>query len=95
MSEEISPAMPAAAPLTLPPKLQKPRLRRWEATEYLSLVHGIQVAPATLAKWATVGGGPAYQKVNRTPVYPKDELDRWACEKLGQPIHSTAEGRAA
>lgn len=78
--------------LCLPPALRKPRLRRWEAADYLRLVHGIEVAAATLAKWASVGGGPAYQKVNRTPVYPKVSLDAWAAEKLGAPIRNTANG---
>ena len=77
--------------VTLPSALRKPRLRRWEAAEYLKLAHGIEVAPATLAKWASVGGGPSYQRVNRTPVYPTTELDRWANEKLGAPINSTSQ----
>jgi hypothetical protein len=79
-------AMPAAAEVTLPPYLRKPRLRRWEAAEYLKLVHGIEVAPATLAKWVTVGGGPEFQKVNRTPLYPVASLDAWATEKLTAPV---------
>jgi hypothetical protein len=49
----------------LPPRLRKPRLRRNETSEYLRLVYGIQVAPATLAKWACYGEGPAMQG-NRT-----------------------------
>lgn len=76
--------------ITLPLALRKPRLRRWEATEYLKIVHGIEVATATLAKWASVGGGPAFQKVNRTPLYPTAELDSWATDKLGQPLSSTS-----
>ncbi|WP_208775978.1 hypothetical protein [Roseomonas marmotae] len=80
--------------LCLPPALRKPRLRRWEAAEYLKLIHGIEVAPATLSKWATIGGGPVFQKINRTPVYPKDGengLDDWAIRKLGVPRSSTSE----
>ncbi len=76
--------------INLPSALRKPRLRRWEAADYLKIVHGIEVAPATLAKWASVGGGPAYQKVNRTPVYPKTELDSWAADKLGDPVRNTS-----
>lgn len=77
----------------LPVALRKPRLRRTEATDYLRLVHGVEVAPATLAKYASVGGGPRYQKINRTPVYPKDELDQWAAEKLGSLMcHSSDKG---
>jgi hypothetical protein len=54
-------------------------------------MHGIEVAPATLAKWATVGGGPAYNKVNRTPLYPTTELDRWAAERLGALVRHTSD----
>jgi hypothetical protein len=77
--------------LCLPPALRKPRLRRWEAAEYLKLAHGIEVASATLAKWASVGGGPAFQKVNRTPLYPITALDTWAGSKLSAQVHSTSE----
>jgi len=76
--------------LQLPPPLHKPRLRRWEAAEYLALVHGLQVAPATLAKYASVGGGPGFHRVSRMPLYPKDELDRWARQRLGPVVSSTS-----
>jgi hypothetical protein len=76
------------AQVVLPANLRKPRLRRWEAAEYLKLVHGIEVAPATLAKWVTVGGGPKFQKVNRTPLYPTVDLDSWATEKLSVPLRN-------
>jgi hypothetical protein len=75
----------------LPGRLRKPRLRRWEASEYLEIAHGIRVAPATLAKLASVGGGPAFQRIGRTPLYPREELDRWALQRLGRLIHSTSE----
>lgn len=75
---------------TLPPHLRKPRLRRPEASEYLELAHGLVVAPATLAKYVTVGGGPAFQKSNRSPLYPKDELDRWAVERLGKIMRNSS-----
>ncbi|MFZ6762123.1 hypothetical protein [Pseudoroseomonas sp. WGS1072] len=64
--------------------LRNPNLRRWEASEYLYLTRGWKIAPATLAKLVTEGGGPPFFKVNRTPLYPKVELDRWADEKLGK-----------
>lgn len=87
--EDLRPQIPEVC---LPSALRKPRLRRWEASEYLRLVHGIEVAPATLAKWASVGGGPAYNKgASRTPLYPTVELDRWAIERLGKLVRSTSE----
>lgn len=74
----------AAAMACLPSTLRKPRLRRTEASEYLALVYGIELSPATLATYASRGGGPGYQKVNRTPLYPTVELDAWAANKLGE-----------
>lgn len=94
MTEVETPSSGRTGELCLPPHLRKPRLRRWEASEYLGLVHGIQLAPTTLAKMATVGGGPAYHKSLRTPLYPTEELDRWAAERLGNLVHSTAEAGA-
>jgi len=81
----------------LPSALRKPRLRRWEASEYLLLAHGITVAPSTLAKYVSVGGGPKYQKFNSngTPLYPKEELDLWARERLGEPIRHSSDAQAS
>lgn len=90
MNEALKPASAGTAEPCLPSALRKPRLRRWEAADYLKIIHGIEVAPATLAKWASVGGGPAYQKVNRTPLYPTVELDSWAADKLGDPVRNTS-----
>lgn len=78
----------------LPAHLRKPRLRRWEASEYLDLVHGIRLAVPTLAKYATTGGGPAFHKSLRTPLYPVEELDRWASERLGGLKTSTSDAGA-
>ena len=69
----------------------KPRLRRAEASDYLLSTHGLQVAPATLAKLATVGGGPRFNKVGRFPLYPVTELDIWAVAKLGDTVANTTE----
>ena len=78
-------------PATLPPHLCKPRLRRWEASEYLELAHGLTIAPATLAKLASTGGGPSFHAVSRAPLYPTDELDAWAARRLGKLVSSTSE----
>lgn len=84
-------AGPAPAELCLPLHLRKPRLRRWEASEYLKLVHGVEIAPATLAKWASIGGGPSFQRVNRTPLYGTPDLDGWVAAKLSPPLRSTSD----
>jgi hypothetical protein len=83
MIEEHMREFPATAEPCLPIHLRKPRLRRFEVPEYLRVMHGIEIAVATLAKFATIGGGPGYQKCLRTPMYPRDELDRWAIARLG------------
>lgn len=77
--------------LDLPNHLKKPRLRRQHASEYLDHRHGLQFSPATLAKYACQGKGPAYNKVNRTPFYAVEELDRWARQMLGDEVNSTSE----
>lgn len=69
----------------------KPRLRRWEAPAYLRDVHGLDVAPSTLAKYAWSGEGPAFQKAGRTPLYPLAELDSWAVKRLGRVQRSTSD----
>lgn len=91
MTEVTSREIPATPELCLPPALRKPRLRRWEASQYLALAHGISYAPATLAKMASLGGGPIYQKANNTPLYTRDELDAWALARLGKPRRSTSD----
>lgn len=81
----------AMAELCLPARLRKPRLRRELASEYLELKFGIVVAKATLAKYASVGGGPEFQHINRTPLYPCEALDAWALKKLGPLVSSTSQ----
>ena len=75
----------------LPDHLCKPRLRRWEASEYLKLKFGMTVAAATLAKWASVGGGPPFNRFNRKPLYPIELLDEWAEAKLGPVFKNTSQ----
>lgn len=94
MTEPARPASAGTVEFTLPPALRKPRLRRWEASHYLRIVHGLEIATATLAKYASVGGGPPYHKSNRTPLYPRDELDRWAADRLGGLVRSSSDAGA-
>ncbi|WCL54401.1 helix-turn-helix transcriptional regulator [Gimibacter soli] len=65
-----------------PALLTKPRLRRDEVPTYLSLVHGIEIAKSTLAKWAVVGGGPHFQKFGRRPLYQPADIDAWVAKRL-------------
>jgi hypothetical protein len=72
-----------------------PRLRRAEASRYLAEVHGVSTAPATLAKLAVVGGGPAYELWGRVPYYPTGSLDRWAAARLSPRRSTSDRGKAA
>jgi hypothetical protein len=68
-------------------------LRRIEAAEYLHNRYGF-CSPKSLAKYATLGGGPAYRLVGRFPVYKTEDLDSWALSKLSRLVHSSNEYEA-
>jgi hypothetical protein len=53
------------------------RLDRKEAASFLTS-HGYRTAPATLAKLACIGGGPAFESFGRRPLYREAELLAWA-----------------
>jgi hypothetical protein len=72
--------------------IQKPRLRRSEASAYLKEKHGIVRTPATLAKYACVGGGPKFQHVGRVPHYTPTELDAYA-DSILSPLKSSTSDR--
>lgn len=65
-------------------------LTRREAAEYLSS-RGIRTAPATLAKYATIGGGPKFRHFGRWPRYLASELDEWIDARLSGPKKSTSD----
>ena len=73
--------------MTTPPR----PLRRAEASEYLKENWGIDRAPSTLAKLATLGGGPSFRRANRIPLYPPEFLDEWARSILSPPMTSTSD----
>ena len=66
-------------------------MRRAEAARYIREAHGIPCAPATLAKYACLGGGPPFRKAGKFPIYVRDDLDTWALQRLGEPMRSTSE----
>jgi hypothetical protein len=65
-------------------------LRRGRAAEYLLERYGAYTAE-TLAKLASIGGGPRFRKMGRFPVYTRDDLDAWANARMSAPVSSTAE----
>jgi hypothetical protein len=72
---------------------QRPRLRRVDVPAYLASKHGIDIAVSTLAKMATVGGGPIMQYSGRIPLYHVRDLDAWANARLSKAVRSTSEAR--
>ena len=71
---------------------QPMRLRRTEASSYLKESWGINRTAGTLAKLAVIGGGPRFQLAGRIPLYPENELDRWA-ESILSPLKSSTSDR--
>jgi hypothetical protein len=60
------------------------------AAAFLEL-HGYKVAPATLAKLASTGGGPPFRKFGRKPIYAPSDLLAWAEARCTGPVRSTSE----
>lgn len=71
-------------------------LRRDEASEYIASKWGVPAAKNTLAKLAVTGGGPAFYKFGRIPLYLPADLDAWATERLShRSFRSTSEATEA
>ncbi|ATQ67350.1 MULTISPECIES: hypothetical protein [Methylosinus] len=65
-------------------------LRRKQAGEYLKTRYGFG-SEKSLAKLATVGGGPAFHKAGVACLYEPAALDDWARSKIGPAHRSTSE----
>ena len=72
----------------------RPNLRRDQVPEYLRRVHGIERTVSTLAKLAVTGLGPRFFKDGKWPLYPVEELDKWARARLGALRSSTSDRRS-
>jgi hypothetical protein len=64
--------------------------RRKQAGEYLTSKYGHGSA-RSLAKLATVGGGPTFRKLGRIVVYDPADLDAWVQSRLSAPLRSTSD----
>ena len=64
-------------------------LRRADAAEYVRTRYGFPCSKQWLAKLATTGGGPAYRKAGKFPVYAVEDLDTWAQARLSAPMRAT------
>ena len=65
-------------------------LRRDKAADFLQANWGFGTTE-TLAKLASIGGGPRFRKLGRFPVYTEADLREWAMARLSSPVASTAE----
>ena len=70
---------------------ESPKRRRTAAAKFIEDRHGIPCSPKTLAKLACIGGGPAFYKAGRIPLYADADLDAWAAGKLSRRVTSTSE----
>jgi hypothetical protein len=64
--------------------------RRREAADYIQQ-RGLPCSPNTLAKLASIGGGPAYQRFGKAAVYTAANLDAYIEKKLSAPRASATQ----
>lgn len=86
---DIDPIIPTAE--VAPFSADRPNLRRDQVPEYLRRMHGIERTVSTLAKLAVTGLGPRFFKDGKWPLYPVEELDKWARARLGSLRTSTSD----
>lgn len=65
-------------------------LLRSEAAEYIA-ARGLPCSAKTLAKLASIGGGPAFRKFGSRAVYTPTDLNAWVDERMTAPVRSTTE----
>jgi len=65
-------------------------LRRKEAANYVRQKFGMPCSNNWLAKLACEGGGPAFRKAGRFPLYDPADLDAWATARIGPKLSSTS-----
>ena len=65
--------------------------RRADASKYLHDKWGLRCAPPTLAKLASIGGGPPFVHAGRFPLYPELQLDEWARSRISPLKLSTSD----
>ena len=63
---------------------------RTEAARRLT-ERGFKLSPATLQKYATTGGGPAYHIFGNRAVYTEQALEEWIEQRMGVARRSTSE----
>ena len=64
-------------------------LNRAETADYINSL-GLPISKLTLQKYATVGGGPKYQRFGHRAVYLASEINTWVRNKITAPMASTS-----
>jgi hypothetical protein len=54
---------------------------------------GFRIAPATLNKLRCVGGGPAFEKFGRRPLYSETSLLAWVQARTTGPLRSSSDAK--
>lgn len=65
--------------------------RRVEAAAYVTEAWRVPLSPKTLSKLAVLGGGPAFRKIGRYPLYEQGDLDDWVLSRSSKKVRSTSE----
>jgi hypothetical protein len=72
--------------------LTKPEyLRRARAAEYIRQRWGIPCSQGYLDKLASVGGGPAFRRVGKWPLYVEGDLDAWVLSRITGPLRKASD----
>jgi hypothetical protein len=66
------------------------RLDTRQASAFLT-ASGYTTAPATLNKLRCIGGGPAFEKFGRRPLYSETSLLEWVQSRTTHPLRSTSD----
>lgn len=67
-------------------------LSRVKAAEYICRL-GLKISPKTLAKYASIGGGPLMVHFGRYVFYRLEDLIEWVEARLTPPRCSTSQPR--
>ena len=70
-------------------------LRTRKAIAHFLTEQGFKTAEASLATWASRGGGPPFRKYGVFPLYDEDEALKWAVARLSKCVTTTSELQAA
>lgn len=70
-------------------------LRRVDAAAYIREKYSLPCATGYLEFLACNGGGPAFRRIGRWPVYEHADLDAWARSRMTPKVRSNAQLRSA